>query len=219
MEKKKKVIKTDEPRPFAEKHPKLNALLSLAIVLAMIAAGLAIIWLALSRVAAGVSKAVDWLSGAASKLDSVVIVALITGAVSILGVVLSSIVAKRIDYKKTREAYLAEKREKSYGAFVEMVYKIQQNGKTPGKYTEAEMLNDISSFSQELTLWGSKKVVDKWVEFRLNGANPDAAVENLFLLEEIMNEMREDMGVKRVKKGNLLSFFVNDIKTAMKRKE
>ena len=32
-----------------------------------------------------------------------------------------------------------------------------------------------------------------------------------------MNEMRKDMGVKKVKKGNLLSFFVNDIKTAMKK--
>ena len=75
------------------------------------------------------------------------------------------------------------------------------------------------SFSEELTLWGSKKVADKWVKFRLNGANPESAKNNLFLLESIMNEMRHDMGVKRVKKGNLLSFFVNDFKSAMKVKK
>lgn len=33
-----------------------------------------------------------------------------------------------------------------------------------------------------------------------------------------MNEMRKDMGVKKTKKGKLLSFFVNDIENAMKKK-
>lgn len=37
----------------------------------------------------------------ASKLDAVVIVALITGAVSIIGVVLSSIVAKYLEYRQS----------------------------------------------------------------------------------------------------------------------
>ena len=33
----------------------------------------------------------------------------------------------------------------------------------------------------------------------------------MFIFEEITNEMRKDLGLKRVKKGNLLAFFVNDI--------
>ena len=172
----------DEPKPFAEKHPKLNMLFFTLFLLIVLAGGVALLWLVLSHIVSGMMKAVNWLSGVTSKLDSVVIVALITGAVSIMGVVLSSIVAKRIEFRKAREAYLAEKRENSYGAFVEMVYKIQQNSRTPGKYTEAEMTSDILSFSQELTLWGSKKVADKWVEFRLNGANPDAGLKNLLVL-------------------------------------
>ena len=49
-----------------------------------------------------------------------------------------------------------------------------------------------------------------------NGANPEEGEKNLFLLEEIMNEMRKDLGLKKVKKGNLLAFFINDIKKAMK---
>lgn len=32
-----------------------------------------------------------------------------------------------------------------------------------------------------------------------------------------MNEMRRDLGLRRVKKGNLLAFFVNDIKEIMKK--
>ena len=167
----------------------------------------------------GIGLFIDWLKDIASKLEAVVIVALITGTVSLTGVILSSIVAKSIDYKKSRKTYLAQKREKSYGAFVEMVYKVQKNSKDANSYTEKEMINDMLSFSQELTLWGSKKVADKWVQFRLNDANPDSAQQNLFLLESIMNEMRHDMGVKRVKKGNLLSFFVNDVKETMKAKK
>ena len=33
----------------------------------------------------------------------------------------------------------------------------------------------------------------------------------LYKLEEIMNYMRKDLGVKKLKKGKLLSFFINDI--------
>lgn len=31
---------------------------------------------------------------------------------------------------------------------------------------------------------------------------------NLFLLEELMNEMRKDLGMKKVEKGNLLAFLL-----------
>ena len=116
---------------------------------------------------------------------------------------------------KNRQEYLAQKREKPYGEFVDMVYKIQQNGKKPGSYTEEQMLIDLARFSKEITLWGSPKVVKKWVQFRENGAKTDAGIQNLFVLEEIMNEMRKDLGQKKTKKGNLLAFFVNDIKSAM----
>lgn len=211
--------KQKDNRPFAERHPRWNSFLGLILLLVLLAIGILIAYLCFKYIGIGIGKFVDWIKDIASKLDAVVIVALITGTVSLIGVILSSVVAKFIDYKKSREDYLAQKREKSYSAFIEMVYKIQKNSKKPGTYTEEAMIKDMLSFSEELTLWGSKKVADKWVKFRLNGANPESAKNNLFLLESIMNEMRHDMGVKRVKKGNLLSFFVNDIKSAMKVKK
>ena len=216
---KNKSKKEKDTRPFAKKHPKLNFIFVLVLLLILLALGGVVIYFAIKYIGCGVSIFVDWISNIASKLDAVVIVALITGTVSLTGVIISSIVAKRIEYKKQRQAYLAQKREKSYGAFVEMVYKIQVNAKNPGSYTEKDMINDILSFSQELTLWGSKNVADKWVKFRLNGANPENAQNNLFLLEEIMNDMRKDLGIKKVKKGNLLSFFVNDINTVLRKKQ
>lgn len=206
-------------RPFSERHPRWNLFLGFVLLLALAAIGLFVLYIAIQYIGIGIRAFVNWLKEITSNLEAVVVVALITGTVSIIGVVLSSVVAKGIDYKKSRAAYLSQKRENSYGAFIGMVYKIQKNSKNPGCYTQKDMIADMLSFSEELTLWGSKKVADKWVKFRLNGANPDASKENLFVLESIMNEMRHDMGVKRVKKGNLLSFFINDVKSAMKAKK
>ena len=209
---------TDTP-PFAQRHPRWNFIIGLILLLILLALGILLIFFTVKYIGIGISTFVNWLKDISSKLDAVVIVALITGTVSIIGVVISSVIAKRIEYKKQRQAYLAQKREKSYGAFVEMVYKIQVNVNNPGTYTAKDMVNDIMAFSQELTLWGSKNVAEKWVKFRLNGENPENAQNNLLLLEEIMNDMRKDLGVKKVKKGNLLSFFVNDIDTVLRKKK
>ena len=78
------------------------------------------------------------------------------------------------------------------------------------------MLKDIDDFSQGLTLWGSKNVVEKYNLFREKANNPKNQENNLFILEEIMNEMRKDIGTHKVKKGNLLGFVINDIKEYLK---
>lgn len=201
---------------FAEKHPKLNVCLGLLIVIAVIVLGMCFLNWFFRYLYKGFSAFISILSNLASRLDAVVIVALITGAVSIVGVIISSIISKIIDYRKNRQEYLAQKREKPYGEFVDMVYKIQQNAKFPDSYSQEQMIEDLLKFSKQITLWGSPTVAKKWVKFRENGANPDAGKENLFLMEQIMNEMRKDLGLKKVKKGNLLGFFINDIKDALK---
>lgn len=199
--------------PFEKRHPVLNFIFGLTILISIIA----VIFVVIYYSVIGVSHLISRLSNIASKLDAVVIVALITGGVSIISVVFTSVIAKIIDYKQNRREYLTQKREMPYGEFVDMVYKIQKNTKQDGTYTEEEMISDISKFSKQITLWGSTKVVNKWVEFREKSMNPNQGADNLFLLEEIMNEMRKDLGVKKSKKGNLLAFFVNDIKEFIKK--
>lgn len=150
-----------------------------------------------------------------SNMDAVVIVALITGSVSILGVVISSIVSKIIEYRQNIKRYLYEKKEEPYSEFIEMVYKIQENVKKNKEYNHKEMLDDIFSFSKKLTLWGSSKVIRKWLAFReISQEQNDNPTDNLFILEEIIFEIRKDMGQKKsgLKQGDILAFFVNDIK-------
>ena len=211
MDKQKK-----EKPPLAERHPKLYTLLGVLFLIILVGLSALVIYILFKYCSIGLAKMIDWLSSAVSKLDAVVIVALITGCVSIIGVVISSIFAKRVEYKRSRQEYLAKKREEPYGEFVDMIYKIQQNSRKSGSYTDKQMLEDLSKFSKQITLWGSSKVVNKWVKFRENSLNPESAGKNLLVLEDIMNEMRKDLGLKKVKKGNLLAFFVNDIKSAMK---
>lgn len=213
----KKLVHVEDS--FSNRHPRLNMVIALALVIIMGTTCLVVAYYVLGSLGRGINMFVNWVTDMASKMEAVVIVAFITGMVSIIGVIISSVVAKIIDYRKSRQDYLARKREAPYGEFVEMIYKIQQNAKNKGSYTEEQMLEDLSKFSKQITLWGSSKVVNKWVKFRENGANPNAGINNLFLMEEIMNEMRKDLGLRRVKKGNLLAFFVNDIKEVLKTKK
>lgn len=186
---------------FAQKHPKINLIIGLVLLAT-------ITWL--------IFMVTEWLFGKLgllffelSKMDAVVVTAIIAGAVSITGVVISSIVAKVLEFKKSRQEYLAQKREEPYGEFVEMVYKLTIN-QNNNHYKQEDMVKDLSSFSKKITLWGSKDVVKKWVQFRKNAANPEGAIRNLLLIDDIMNAMRKDIGVKGVGQKELLSFFIND---------
>lgn len=203
--------------PFAQRHPKLYTLISFLIVILLLAIALFALYWFFIWIGILINMFIDWTKATFSKTDSVVVVALISGAVSIIGIVISSIVAKTIDYKKARREYLAQKREQPYGEFIEMYFRISNQKRIP--YPEKEMIDDMNSFSKQLILYGSKHVVKKWVEFRKNGADSNKAEDNIFVLEKIMNYMRKDIGVKKLKEGQLLSLNVNDIDEVLKKRK
>ena len=189
----------------------LNMIYSLAIVAILFF----LIYLLIKHIGILLIKGIEKIGGITSSMDSVVIVAIITGGISIVTVLISSIVSKFIEYRQITKRYLYEKREEPYKAFISMVYKLQKSTRNnQEEYTQEQMINDISSFSESLTLWGSSRVIKKWIKFRELSQDKTIAMQNLFLLEEIVFEIRKDMGQKRngLKQGDLLSFFVNDIK-------
>lgn len=98
----KKAETTSAGRNFSETHPKLNLLLGLCIVLILLVSVFWAIW----NIGNLIKDYFNWLLTTVSKLDAVVIVALITGAVSIVGVVISSVGAKYIEYKKIAKTIL-----------------------------------------------------------------------------------------------------------------
>lgn len=144
-----------------------------------------------------------------SNLDAVIVVALVTSCLSILGMVTSKIV----EYRQKKQMYLYEKKEKAYSSFIKMVYRVQEFIKKGEKYSDEDMLDDVLNFSQELTLWGSNKVIKKWIGFRTTDySDPNNLKNVLYDLENIILEIRKDMGHKKfgLSKGDILSFFIND---------
>ncbi len=95
-----------------------------------------------------------------------------------------------------------------------MVYKIQENIKDNQEYSDDDMLKDVLNFSRKLTLWGSNNVIRKWLDFRkVSQDQINNPSDNLFILEEIIFEIRKDMGHNKrgLKQGDILSFFINDV--------
>ena len=188
----------------------LNTIFSFGVLCAVIFA----FYMMLKYLGMLVIDILEKISGITSNMDSVVIVALITGCVSIVTVIISSVVSRFIEYKQTIKEYLYSKREKPYSEFIAMVYKLQTSQKSGKEYTQKEIIEDLSKFSELLTLWGSSRVIKKWIKFREKLQEDSLDTDNLFLLEDIVFEIRKDMGQRKkgLKRGDLLSFFVNDIK-------
>lgn len=161
---------------------------------------------------------ISFLKAFVSSTDKVIVVAMITGAVSIAGVVISSIVAKIVDYRFNVEKYLYDKREEPYKQFIEMIYAIMEDTKKSAdeRMSETDMMKMVSDFSKGLTLWGSNRVVKKWLKYRKSSLKGNSQ-ELLIQMEEIIYEIRRDVGLgRKLKKGDMLSFFINDIENLKK---
>ena len=157
-----------EKKTFAEKHPKINFLIGLLLLIGMVIAAVLLVKWVFGVVGSWIVSVVNFVENFVNTSDQVIVVAMITGAVSITGVVISSIVAKIVEYKM------------------------------------------VSEFSIGLTLWGSNRVVKKWLKYRKSSIKGDKNI--LWEMEDIIYEIRKDVGLgRRLKKGDMLSFFVNDI--------
>ena len=146
--------KIKDKQSFAEKHTKWNQAINMVVAFSLVALAILVVVTVIRYVMKAVASLLTWASQTLPKMDTVVIVALITGAVSILGVVLSSIVAKAVEYRRIRREYLTQKREEPYIEFIEMIYKMQQNNKLGKEYSKEEKIKDLMRFSKKITLWG-----------------------------------------------------------------
>lgn len=155
-----------------------------------------------------------------SSVDAAIVVALITGCVSILTVVGGAVINNILKSKHEREEYLRRHREAPYTQLIEIFYKMLAASKEGNAYTQEDILNDMMSFNQGLTLWGSSRAIQKWDEWRiLSGKNPVNPYDILHGMEAVLIQLRKDMGEKRgLKQGDLLKLFINDYDEAMRKK-
>ncbi len=200
MKKREKKQKIKDTRPFSQRHPKWYVFFGLIILIIL---GIGAYFL-IKFVGAGILKFLEKLIDVSSKLDAVIIVALITAIVTIV----SGVVSKIVDYKQKRREYLSQKREEPYAEFINVYYKMQEKASKNEIYLPDEMFEDIQKFQKKLMLWGSNRVVKAWISYRKN-VSPDG-LNALFYMENILYAIRKDMGYRNLGKGKLLSMSIND---------
>lgn len=177
----------------------------------------AICVIAFSAIINSVSGSITVLFSTLSTLDVAIVVALITGCISIVTVIGGGVANNYLAYRQRRSEYLREHRAQAYEKLIEIVYKMLMKSKKKEQYGADEMLSDMNDFNQSLTLWGSSKAIRLWDEWRLAtvGKQPPAS-ELLFAMERVLIQLRRDMGQGRgLKKGDLLKLFINDVDTLL----
>lgn len=129
-----------------------------------------------------------------SNLDKVFIVAFITGTISIAGVVYSTYM-KRVEY-------LSEKRKDAYLEFVNFMYELMIVN--PNMETK-DIVKNINNFQASILLWGSPSVLSAWKVFKQNNIdNPEDTERTLHFVEILINAMRKDLGVNKVKENEII---------------
>ena len=88
-----------EKQTFAEKHPKINFLIGLLLLIGIVIAAVLLVKWIFGVVGSWIVSVVTFVENFVNTSDQVIVVAMIIGAVSITGVVISSIVAKIVEYK------------------------------------------------------------------------------------------------------------------------
>lgn len=92
MEKTKEVKKQGN---FAEKHPKLNLLLGLALIIAMVVIIVLLVRFVALSIKSGMDASVVYLKNFVNNTDKVIVVAMITGTVSmILSILVDTFISK-----------------------------------------------------------------------------------------------------------------------------
>jgi len=131
-----------DSRPYSQKHPRFYLILGWILLLAIICS----ICFCVYYLGKGFLRLIQY----ASTLDTIIIVALVTGALSLISVTVSKV----FEYKQNKRQYLYQKREKPYASFIELIYKIQDKTHLNEKNNQEELIKDLSSVSKDFSIMG-----------------------------------------------------------------
>jgi len=159
-----------------------------------------------------------------SSIDTAVIVAVISGAVAVIGLIVNSIMSyrtKRMEYRyseiREKQQELREKQEKMidpYNKLVNLIFEILNLTKQNKTINDIDLIRKMAEFNVAVLLYGSNEVISKWGNYRVNMANPEGLdpSKSMLKLEEVLYVIREDLGFskKEMSEGDILSLFIND---------
>lgn len=187
-----------------------NTVLGLIAIIALLAAAGGVVYLLITRLGPVLAS----FFASLSSLDSAVIVALITGAISIISFVGGNLVSSIMK----RKEYLRERRESPYMKLISLVYEVQASERDSTKVSQKRLNELVDQFNRELTLWGSSKAIRLWGYWRTSTATGHSEPLDMLLgMEKVLVQLRKDMGIRgRLYKGDILRLTINDLNKVLK---
>jgi len=156
----------------------------------------------------------NWFSTLENQVAAAVATLSVTALISIGSLILS----KHYEHKREIRKEHNTKKIPIYEELISFMFNVlfaEKAGDKPP--TEQEIIKFLNGFTQKLIIWGDEGVIKSFCLFRdkaanMNSSKPDPTI--MFLVEEMWLTMRKDLGHKdkKIKRGDLLSLFITDIK-------
>ena len=146
-----------------------------------------------------------------SSLEKEISAGIIAASATILVSVITVVIGKHLEKKKEIEHQLRIQKTEIYEKYMEKMFQVLTSGQ---KFPEKEMTKYFGEFSRKLILWGGKKVIKSYCDFRIFGTqelnNKDKSI--LLYFEKVLFEIRRDLGNsnRNLKQGDLLTLFIKD---------
>lgn len=147
------------------------------------------------------------------KVNPTVLAALIAGTITVIGY----FITRYFEKQKTIDQQLREKKIPIYESFLNILSKMLITVKNKEKMSDEELLSFFANFTERSLLWMSDETLLAYIKWRNNASSK--TVDSLIAMEDLLLAFRKDVGHKNkgIKRGDLLSVFINDVPTVLER--
>src|SRR5450759_428245 len=173
-------------------------------------------------VLAGAAIALVWLSVQILHFLTGVRSDVLVAVVTVLGGVISVLVARLFEASNERQARLREKKVPVYESFLEaIVGQMLAIGKMDGGPTaEAtqQVADQLTKLTPPLIIWASDDVLREWSRYRRQDLLSGDALRAVIRLERVLKAIRRDLGHRNsgLKVGDVLGTYINDVDDVIK---
>jgi hypothetical protein len=160
-----------------------------------------------------VSRAVTYFGS----LQSQVATAIVAGAATIAVAFISATVGKALENRATIVRDIRTKKVPVYEDLIDVIFRFFYEDKVGSKMSERQKVDALAKVQQRLIVWASDDVVHEFGQFRSRAlavaGDPAKAPATMFALEDLLLAIRRDLGHsnKKIARGDLLRFFINDV--------
>lgn len=196
-------------KPMNDNSQSLKAVFKGLVALGVVALGIAGL---IGLLFVAIKTGLEYLAISIDGLDPNIVAAIITAFVSFLAVIVTTVINSFLERRATRREQLVQHRERPYSKFVNLFSNMCIRDAKGKGMSQEKLADNIGELTEDFILWSSDDVIKKWGRWRTTADAPIPPEDRLFSLEEIMFQMRKDLGHKdHFARGDILRLYINDI--------